>query len=189
MTCTELYKNIYHKDPDHLSFCPYRISPFGAHIDHQLGRINGLAIDKGMDDVIARFRQTFDKRKNLRSWQELNHLYVRHGMMDQADAMYKELLAERKELIAEGPEYAYRAYIDYITLYHRDMKDALQCYLDAKEVFQDTDIEGFWELELMVYTNTFNDPERFEIERKPFMEKGLLTEEAVSQNSLYCLYG
>ena len=130
-----------------------------------------------MDDVIARFRQTFDKRKNLRSWQELNHLYVRHGMMDQADAMYKELLAERKELIAEGPEYAYRAYIDYITLYHRDMKDALQCYLDAKEAFQDTDIEGFWELELMVYTNTFNDPERFEIERKPFMEKGLLTEE------------
>ena len=130
-----------------------------------------------MEDVIARFKQTFDKRKNLRSWQELNHLYVRHGMMDQADAMYKELLAERKELIAEGPEYAYRAYIDYITLYHRDMKDALQCYLDAKEAFQDTDIEGFWELELMVYTNTFNDPERFEIERKPFMEKGLLTEE------------
>lgn len=48
MTCTELYKEIYHKAPDHLSFCPYRISPLGAHIDHQLGRINGLAIDKGI---------------------------------------------------------------------------------------------------------------------------------------------
>lgn len=48
MTCTQLYKEIYHKDPDHLSFCPYRISPLGAHIDHQLGRINGLAIDKGI---------------------------------------------------------------------------------------------------------------------------------------------
>lgn len=48
MTCTELYKEIYHKDPDHISFCPYRISPLGAHIDHQLGRINGLAIDKGI---------------------------------------------------------------------------------------------------------------------------------------------
>lgn len=48
MTCTQLYKEIYHKDPEHLSFCPYRISPLGAHIDHQLGKINGLAIDKGI---------------------------------------------------------------------------------------------------------------------------------------------
>ena len=130
-----------------------------------------------IEDVITRFYQTFERWKNLRSWQELNHLYVRHGMMDKADAMYRELLAERKDLIAEGPEYAYRAYIDYITLYHRDLKDALQCYVDAKEAFRDTDIEGFWELELMIGTNNFNDPERFEVERKPFLEKGLITEE------------
>ena len=31
-----------------MSFCPYRISPLGAHVDHQLGVINGLAIDKGI---------------------------------------------------------------------------------------------------------------------------------------------
>lgn len=48
MTCTQLYKEIYYREPDHISFCPYRISPLGAHIDHQLGRINGLAIDKGI---------------------------------------------------------------------------------------------------------------------------------------------
>ena len=48
MTCIRLYQEIYHRDPDNLSFCPYRISPLGAHIDHQLGRINGLAIDKGV---------------------------------------------------------------------------------------------------------------------------------------------
>ena len=48
MHCERLYKEIYHREPDHLSFCPYRISPLGAHIDHQLGRINGLAIDKGI---------------------------------------------------------------------------------------------------------------------------------------------
>jgi galactokinase len=29
-------------------FCPYRVSPLGAHIDHQFGKINGLAIDKGI---------------------------------------------------------------------------------------------------------------------------------------------
>lgn len=28
------------------SFCPYRISPLGTHIDHQYGKIKGLAIDK-----------------------------------------------------------------------------------------------------------------------------------------------
>ena len=36
------------KSPDALAFCPYRISPLGAHIDHQFGKINGLAIDKGI---------------------------------------------------------------------------------------------------------------------------------------------
>lgn len=128
-------------------------------------------------EVVDHFKRSFDKWKNIRAWQELNHLYVRHNMMDQADAMFKELLVDRKELISDEPEYAYRAYIDYIIQYRRDIKDALQCYLDAKESFVDTDIEGFWELELMIHTNSFNDPERFEIERKSFMERGLITEE------------
>lgn len=130
-----------------------------------------------LEKVIERFKDSFNRWKNLRSWQELNHLYVRHKMMDQADSMFKELLAERKELISDEPEYAYRAYIDYIVKYRRDIGEALQCYLDAKESFQDTDIEGFWELELMLHTNTFNDPERFETERKSFMERGLISEE------------
>lgn len=30
------------------TFCPYRICPIGAHIDHQYGKITGLAIDKGI---------------------------------------------------------------------------------------------------------------------------------------------
>lgn len=82
-----------------------------------------------------------------------------------------------KELIEDEPEYAYRAFIDYVTFYKRDLKYALQCYLDSKEAFQDADIEGFLELELMVYSNSFNEPERFEIERKQFVEKGLIAEE------------
>lgn len=162
---------------DKLKYCLDRLQEYG-----DLELLESLdnfiyEFEAPIEDVIQRFKETFNRRKNLRSWQELNHLYVRHGMMDQADSMYKELLAERKDLITEGPEYAYRAYIDYITMYHRDLKDALQCYLDAKEAFQDTDIEGYWELELMVYTNTFNNPERFEIERMSFLEKGLLSEE------------
>ena len=46
-----------------------------------------------------------------------------------------------------------------------------RCYLDSKETFRDTDIEGFWELELMLYSNTFNEPERFETERQSFLEQ------------------
>lgn len=137
-----------------------------------------------IEESIKRFTATFERNKNIITWQELNHLYIRHGMLDNADAMYKELLSERKELIEEGPEYAYRAFIDYITLYRRDLKYALQCYLDAKEAFRDTDIEGFWELELMLYSSSFNDPERFEVERRHFVDKGLVTEESYHRAAL-----
>lgn len=48
MRCEEVFHQIYNKDPDGVTFCPYRISPLGAHIDHQFGKINGLALDKGI---------------------------------------------------------------------------------------------------------------------------------------------
>ena len=31
------------------TFCPYRVCPIGAHIDHQLGTVSGFAIDKGIE--------------------------------------------------------------------------------------------------------------------------------------------
>lgn len=31
------------------AFCPYRVCPLGAHIDHQLGSVSGFAIDKGIE--------------------------------------------------------------------------------------------------------------------------------------------
>lgn len=31
------------------SFCPYRVCPIGAHVDHNLGKITGFAIDKGIN--------------------------------------------------------------------------------------------------------------------------------------------
>ena len=38
----------YGKQPQSVAFTPYRICPIGAHSDHQLGKITGLAIDKGI---------------------------------------------------------------------------------------------------------------------------------------------
>lgn len=48
MRCVDIFRSIYKKDPQNMSFCPYRICPIGAHSDHQLGKITGLAIDKGI---------------------------------------------------------------------------------------------------------------------------------------------
>ncbi|MBQ3795948.1 MAG: GHMP kinase [Butyrivibrio sp.] len=48
MKCEEIYAEYYKKAPEGMAFCPYRVSPLGAHIDHQDGKINGFAIDKGI---------------------------------------------------------------------------------------------------------------------------------------------
>lgn len=54
MRCEEVYFETYGRTPDAIAFCPYRISPLGAHIDHQWGKINGLAIDKGIHIAYSR---------------------------------------------------------------------------------------------------------------------------------------
>ncbi len=48
MRCEDKFKEIYKREPAGKSFCPYRICPIGAHSDHNLGKITGLAIDKGV---------------------------------------------------------------------------------------------------------------------------------------------
>ena len=70
MRCEERFYEIYGKDPVDISFCPYRICPIGAHSDHNLGKITGLAIDKGihiaykpkMNGVIEMCSLQFPKR-------------------------------------------------------------------------------------------------------------------------------
>ena len=48
MLCEERFYEIYGKDAEGVSFSPYRICPIGAHSDHNLGKITGLALDKGI---------------------------------------------------------------------------------------------------------------------------------------------
>ena len=48
MNCIRKFFDIYHSEPEDIAFCPYRICPIGAHVDHQFGKITGLAIDKGI---------------------------------------------------------------------------------------------------------------------------------------------
>jgi len=42
------FEETYRKPPFNIAFTPYRICPLGAHSDHQLGKITGFAIDKGI---------------------------------------------------------------------------------------------------------------------------------------------
>lgn len=70
LRCAEVFHTIYKKDPVDIAFCPYRICPIGAHSDHNLGKITGLAIDKGIhiaykpkhNGVIEMTSLQFDKR-------------------------------------------------------------------------------------------------------------------------------
>lgn len=70
MTSSEMFTQIYKKAPLHTAFTPYRICPIGAHSDHQLGKITGFAIDKGIhiaygpkeNGVIEIQSVQFDKR-------------------------------------------------------------------------------------------------------------------------------
>lgn len=48
MTAYEAFENTYKKAPQYTIFTPYRVCPIGAHSDHQLGKITGFAINKGI---------------------------------------------------------------------------------------------------------------------------------------------
>ncbi len=48
MTAIERFEEVYRKSPLYTAFTPYRVCPIGAHSDHQLGKITGFAIDKGI---------------------------------------------------------------------------------------------------------------------------------------------
>ena len=53
MRCEERFSEIYGRDPEGKAFCPYRICPIGAHSDHNLGKITGLAINKDIHIAYA----------------------------------------------------------------------------------------------------------------------------------------
>ncbi len=54
MSVTALRKFLDENDGTVHSFCPYRVCPLGAHVDHQLGLVTGFALDRGTSfDFVA----------------------------------------------------------------------------------------------------------------------------------------
>ena len=70
MTGLHKYEELYGREPEGKSFCPYRVSPLGAHIDHQMGVVNGFAIENGItlyygpkqNGVVELCSLSYDKR-------------------------------------------------------------------------------------------------------------------------------
>ena len=60
---------MYKRTPE-VAFCPYRVCPLGAHVDHQYGKVTGLALDQGvliaygpkMNGVVEMSSLQFEKR-------------------------------------------------------------------------------------------------------------------------------
>lgn len=49
LNCVKTFEMTYNRLPSDIAFCPYRICPLGAHVDHQYGKINGMAINYGIN--------------------------------------------------------------------------------------------------------------------------------------------
>ena len=70
MEVREVFEKIYKRAPDGEAFCSYRVCPLGAHIDHQFGKVTGLAINEGVrivysakqNGVVELSSLQFDKR-------------------------------------------------------------------------------------------------------------------------------
>ena len=70
MTAALMFEQTYKKPAQYTAFTPYRICPIGAHSDHQLGKITGIAIDKGIhiaygpkeNGIVEIKSMQFDKR-------------------------------------------------------------------------------------------------------------------------------
>ena len=137
-----------------------------------------------LEQAEERYIRSWEENPSFELWQEILQFYKRNNMLDKADEMFEKLFTEQKEYVESEPEYAYRAYILYILDYQRDLKKALQFYVTYKDEMKDGDIREFWESELMMCTNSFNNPEQFEEERRLLVEQGLMPEEEFHRISL-----
>ena len=99
MCASEKFFEIYKKEPMDVAFTPYRICPLGAHSDHQLGKITGFAIDKGihiaygpkMNGVVEITSMQFPKRAQ---WHVASTPEVKEG--DWADHLRGATIALNK---------------------------------------------------------------------------------------------
>lgn len=100
MNFIDRFVSTYDRDPDGIAFCPYRVCPIGAHVDHNLGRVTGFAIDKGVsiafsakqNGVIELKSMQFEKRAQ---WHVMSTPLMKQG--DWADYLRGATIALGKK--------------------------------------------------------------------------------------------
>lgn len=102
MKSEEAFEKIFGCNSEKTLFCPYRVCPLGAHIDHQHGKVTGFAVDKGVhfsykktgDGSIALSSLQFDGQKSF------NLKNIPPKQCDWADYMRgaSKVLAEEKNI-------------------------------------------------------------------------------------------
>lgn len=136
------------------------------------------------EEAEERYVHSWEKNPCFELWKEILQFYKRNHMLDKADAMFKSLFTEHTEYVESEPEYAFRAYIGYILDYQRDLKKALHFYLLHKDEMKDEIVRELWESELMMCTNSFNNPDEFVEMRNVLVEQGLMPENEFHRISL-----
>ena len=130
-----------------------------------------------LEEAEDRYRKSWEDEGSLEMWSEYLRFYIRYGMFVQADALYKDLFENHRDLIRREPEFAVRGYMDYITRYQRDLKNALRIFTEQEAELKDSNLREFWKHELMTYTGSFNHPDEFQEERRSFVRQGLIPEQ------------
>lgn len=136
------------------------------------------------EEAEERYIHSWEKNPCFELWKEILQFYKRNHMLDKADAMFESLFTEHTEYVESEPEYAFRAYIGYILDYQRDLKKALHFYLIHKNEMKDEIVRELWESELMMCTNSFNNPDEFVEMRNVLVEQGLMSENEFHRISL-----
>ena len=136
------------------------------------------------EEAEERYIHSWEKNPCFELWKEILQFYKRNHMLDKADAMFESLFTEHTEYVESEPEYAFRAYIGYIIDYQRDLKKALHFYLLHKNEMKDEIVRELWESELMMCTNSFNNPDEFVEMRNVLVEQGLMPENEFHRISL-----
>lgn len=126
----------------------------------------------------------FERENTIIFFEELIRFYLRHGMIDKAREMYNSVFDERSYLMADLPEYFYRAYIDFIISNRLDLTSAIRCLVEKKKDFKDLYIYLSFEMDLNFATTTFNDPDGMLENSALLLEEGLLDQETYRRRCL-----
>lgn len=144
--------------------------------------------------IEKRYEAFFEEHRDILSFEEWCHFYIRHGWFEKTKELYDSVFNERKFLIETQPEYFYREYIDFTLAHQFDLTPAIKCFVEQRNEFKDIYIYMSFEMDLNFATCTFNEPDRMLEDAKVLFQEGIYTkadydEKCLIINMLNCRPG